>query len=801
MKKQLLLLLMMLLPMLASAFEIIEVDGIYYQIFDDMNTATITYARDGNSYSGDIVIPDNFNYENKIYEVVTIGTQAFLNCSSLKSVYIGNNVKRIEYNAFKNCRELKNIVLSSNLEFIGDDAFQGCSGLQSIEIPNSVTKINSGAFEGCSNLKEIILPYGLNEIGYRVFRNCSSLTAIAIPVGVIKIGRQAFNGCESLSEISIPNSVKEIEEYAFKGCDALSSVKLSNNLTYIGQNAFYYCTSLTTIKIPNSVKQIDSNAFERCDYLDTVFLGRGVETIGAKALYGYRLMDVYCAAKTVPSVTNSTFYESAIKNATLHVPEEYINDYKSADVWKNFKTIVPYSVNTFKLTYIVDNVVYNEYELEEGEEITPEAAPTKEGYTFSGWSEIPETMPAHDVTVTGTFTINKYKMTYTVDGEEYKTYEVEFGATITPEAEPTKDGYTFSGWSEIPETMPDHDVTVTGTFTINKYKLNYFVDGEEYKSYDVEYGATITPEPAPTKEGHTFSGWSEIPKTMPAHDVTVTGTFSINKFKLTYIVDGGEYKSYELDYGASITPEAAPTKEGYTFSGWSEIPETMPAHDVTIYGTFVLNITTNNILQCTDIHYLHGLKPLLSVNLQNEDEVMSCQFDLSLPTGVTVATKSDGTLDVKLTERADNHSISRKQLENGNYRFIISSLDNDFFTGNNGTLLKIALDVSATMEVGEYTVKVFNTELRISNGNDPKIVKSADTESKLIVTNYTFGDVNDDGCVDIADAVCIVNYIVGKPTLVFIEAAADVNNDGVVDISDSVHIINFIVGKIVTLDT
>ena len=801
MKKQLLLLLMMLLPMLASAFEIIEVDGIYYQIFDDMNTATITYARDGNSYSGDIVIPDNFNYENKIYEVVTIGTQAFLNCSSLKSVYIGNNVKRIEYNAFKNCRELKNIVLSSNLEFIGDDAFQGCSGLQSIEIPNSVTKINSGAFEGCSNLKEIILPYGLNEIGYRVFRNCSSLTAIAIPVGVIKIGRQAFNGCESLSEISIPNSVKEIEEYAFKGCDALSSVKLSNNLTYIGQNAFYYCTSLTTIKIPNSVKQIDSNAFERCDYLDTVFLGRGVETIGAKALYGYRLMDVYCAAKTVPSVTNSTFYESAIKNATLHVPEEYINDYKSADVWKNFKTIVPYSVNTFKLTYIVDNVVYNEYELEEGEEITPEAAPTKEGYTFSGWSEIPETMPAHDVTVTGTFTINKYKMTYTVDGEEYKTYEVEFGATITPEAEPTKDGYTFSGWSEIPETMPDHDVTVTGTFTINKYKLNYFVDGEEYKSYDVEYGATITPEPAPTKEGHTFSGWSEIPKTMPAHDVTVTGTFSFNKFKLTYIVDGGEYKSYELDYGASITPEAAPTKEGYTFSGWSEIPETMPAHDVTIYGTFVLNITTNNILQCTDIHYLHGLKPLLSVNLQNEDEVMSCQFDLSLPTGVTVATKSDGTLDVKLTERADNHSISRKQLENGNYRFIISSLDNDFFTGNNGTLLKIALDVSATMEVGEYTVKVFNTELRISNGNDPKIVKSADTESKLIVTNYTFGDVNDDGCVDIADAVCIVNYIVGKPTLVFIEAAADVNNDGVVDISDSVHIINFIVGKIVTLDT
>ena len=581
--------MMMLLPMFASGFEIIEVDGIYYQIFDDMNTAAVTYAREGNCYSGDILIPDNFNYENKTYDVTNIASQAFLDCSSLKSVSIGNNVQRIEYLAFRNCRELKNIILPSSLEFIGDDAFQGCSSLQSIEIPNSVTKINSGAFEGCSNLKEIILPNGLNEIGYRVFYGCSSLTTIAIPVSVNKIGRQAFNGCESLSEISLPNSVTEIEEYAFKGCDALSSVKLSNNLTYIGQYAFYGCVSLTTIKIPNSIKQIDSNSFERCDYLNTIFLGSGIETVGAKALYGFRLTDVYCAARIVPSVANTTFYESAIENATLHVFEECIDSYKSADVWKNFKTIVPYSVNTFKLTYIIDNVVYNEYELAEGEDIDPEPDPTREGYTFSGWSEIPETMPAHDVTVTGTFSINKYKLTYIVDGEEYKTYENEYGTSIMPEVAPTKEGYTFSGWSEIPSTMPAHDVTVTGTFSINKYKLTYTVDGEEYKSYEVEYGASITPEAAPTKEGYTFSGWSEIPETMPAHDVTVTGTFSINKYKLTYTVDGEEYKSYEVEYGTSITPEAAPTKEGYTFSGWSEIPETMPAHDVTVTGTFSIN--------------------------------------------------------------------------------------------------------------------------------------------------------------------------------------------------------------------
>lgn len=248
-----------------------------------------------------------------------------------------------------------------------------------------------------------------------------------------------------------------------------------------------------------------------------------------------------------------------------------------------------FTINKYKLIYMVDGVEYKKYDVEYGAAITPEPAPTKEGYTFSGWSEIPKTMPTHDVTVTGSFTINKYKLVYKVDGAEYKSYELEFGAAITPEPAPTKEGYTFSGWSEIPTTMPAHDVTVTGSFTKGAYKLTYMVDGEVYKTISYDYGATITPEPAPVKDGCTFSGWSEIPATMPAHDVTVTGSFTINKYKLTYTVDGAEYKSYELEFGATITPEPAPTKEGYTFSGWSEIPETMPAHDVTVTGSFTVN--------------------------------------------------------------------------------------------------------------------------------------------------------------------------------------------------------------------
>ena len=180
----------------------------------------------------------------------------------------------------------------------------------------------------------------------------------------------------------------------------------------------------------------------------------------------------------------------------------------------------------------------------------------------------------------------EYTLAYKVDGENYKSYKIKYGEKITPEAAPEKEGYSFSGWDNVPETMPAKDVTVKGAFTVNIYKLIYKVDGTDYKSFDVEYGSSITPESAPEKEGYSFSGWDNVPESMPAKDVTVTGSFTINKYKLKYLVDGVEYKMQEIEYGTSITPEATPTKEGYTFSGWSEIPETMPAKDVIVTGSF-----------------------------------------------------------------------------------------------------------------------------------------------------------------------------------------------------------------------
>jgi uncharacterized repeat protein (TIGR02543 family) len=196
-------------------------------------------------------------------------------------------------------------------------------------------------------------------------------------------------------------------------------------------------------------------------------------------------------------------------------------------------------------------------------------------------------MPAKDVTVTGTFTVNKYTVTFTIYDETIATEEVAFGDKIPLPEAPAKEGRTFSGWGNVPTTMPAKNLTFSGSYTINKYNLTYMVDGKEYKTSSVEYGAAITPEAAPTKEGYTFSGWSTIPSTMPAKDVTVTGTFKVNYYNITYMVDGEVYKVVSTAYGTAITLIDAPVKTGYQFSGWSTAPATMPANDIEITGTFV----------------------------------------------------------------------------------------------------------------------------------------------------------------------------------------------------------------------
>ena len=224
-----------------------------------------------------------------------------------------------------------------------------------------------------------------------------------------------------------------------------------------------------------------------------------------------------------------------------------------------------------------------------GTEITAPDKPTRKGYTFKGWDkEIPEAMPAENITVKAQWEINQYTITFdTNGGSEIAPITQDYGTEITAPANPTRKGYTFKGWDkEIPETMPAENITVKAQWEINQYTITFDTNGgSEIASITQDYGTEITAPDNPTRKGYTFKGWDkEIPETMPAENMTVKARWEINQYTITFDTNGGsEIAPITQDYGTEITAPDNPTRKGYTFKGWDkEIPETMPAENITI---------------------------------------------------------------------------------------------------------------------------------------------------------------------------------------------------------------------------
>ena len=231
-----------------------------------------------------------------------------------------------------------------------------------------------------------------------------------------------------------------------------------------------------------------------------------------------------------------------------------------------------------------------------GTAITAPADPTRKGYTFKGWDkEIPETMPADNITVKAQWGINQYTITFdTNGGSKIAPITQDYGTAITAPADPTRKGYTFKGWDkEIPETMPADNITVKAQWEINQYTITFDTNGgSEIAPITQDYGTEITAPDNPTRKGYTFKGWDkEIPKTMPAENITVKAQWKINQYTITFDTNGGsEIVPITQDYGTEITAPNNPTRKGYTFMGWDkEIPKTMPAENITVKAQWKIN--------------------------------------------------------------------------------------------------------------------------------------------------------------------------------------------------------------------
>ncbi|MBQ9070206.1 MAG: leucine-rich repeat protein [Clostridia bacterium] len=258
-----------------------------------------------------IVIPDT---------IVTLGANAFVGCSNLKSVVIGgkwtdlpadffkgmtkletvvlpDSVKTIGAGAFDGCTNLVNFTLPASVETIGEAAFRNCSSLEAVEIGEKVEAIGNFAFDGCSALESVVfdencaikalgedpevesaifrgttalesitLPDSVATIGANIFED-SGLSAVSLPATLTAVSNYAFSGCVNLAEVSIPSTVASIGDFAFENCSGLVEARIASGVETIGTGVFSNCTELETVNIPASVMNITGNPFINCPSL------------------------------------------------------------------------------------------------------------------------------------------------------------------------------------------------------------------------------------------------------------------------------------------------------------------------------------------------------------------------------------------------------------------------------------------------------------------------------------------------------------------------------------------------------
>ena len=268
--------------------------------------------------------------------------------------------------------------------------------------------------------------------------------------------------------------------------------------------------------------------------------------------------------------------------------------------------------------------------------VTKPTDPTKAGYTFVGWCSDEAlttpytftTMPAENITLYADWSINEYTITFDSNGGSAVTaITQDYATTVTKPTDPTKTGYTFAGWYSDEAlntpysftTMPAENITLYAKWTINDYTITFDSnDGSAVTAITQNYATTVTAPTAPTKAGYTFAGWYSDEAltttytftTMPAENITLYANWAINPYTITFDSNGGSaVTAITKDFATTVTAPTAPTKAGYTFTGWYSDEAlttpytftTMPAENITLYAQYdkVLIVNGDNQIEAT----------------------------------------------------------------------------------------------------------------------------------------------------------------------------------------------------------
>ena len=345
--------------------------------------------------------------------------------------------------------------------------------------------------------------YTVTAIGNWAFDASDYLTGVTIPQSVTSIGDYAFLDCHKLDNVTIPQNVTSIGKSAFYRCYALTTLSLGENIEKIGSYAFAECGHLTNVTIPEKVKTIEPYTFGWCTSLKYITLPAGLTSFKDRL--------VSCPAGfTKQSPKNGAIYYNNDKTAAERLRDNPDDQSESYHILANRNFLylcnVIFDANGGSLNDDAEVPVYKT------EKITKTKAndrdpinapihdPTRAGYTFTGW--------------------------YTEKNQSENDQPFNVNETAIME-----DITLYAGWAPV-----YHSLTVTGgTATVEKggQSLNIVpvVTGNK-KTYDVPEGAkvTVTLDKNLIPKGNVFDSWSTLPtgQNYTAENITFTMNSDVN---------------------------------------------------------------------------------------------------------------------------------------------------------------------------------------------------------------------------------------------------------------------------------
>lgn len=326
-----------------------EINGIYYNITSDVeNTVAVTHygevsiaAPDEYKYTGVVTIPESVTYNETTYNVTTIDSIAFKQCTELTQITIPNSITSIGNNAFNGCSGLSEVTIPASITSLGDYSFANINNLNAINFYADNCSCIVGPFS-MSGTKNLNIGNSVTTIPDVLFAEIKSLETVYIPASVKSISSTAFMG--SMSEYIVVDEGNTVYD-SRENCNAIiekstkkliygsGNTTIPEGVTTIDNNAFTYNLNLLSITIPSSVVSIGEQSFLWCD----------------------NLTEITCLAKTPPTIGFMTFF-IANPSIPVYVPAESLDDYKNQ--WGLFLYNI-LSIESKRVKLTLQNSYYN----------------------------------------------------------------------------------------------------------------------------------------------------------------------------------------------------------------------------------------------------------------------------------------------------------------------------------------------------------------------------------------------------------------------------------------------------------